>query len=129
MTSTRQILKLSLVCYLPMILSGFWIAPPGVLSHSDLWPLLAGLAMAALLGLITVGFSRWSTQRTHWGRQLQGEFQQILGSLESKHILLLALLSAFGEEILFRGVLHPRLGLLPTALLFALLHFPYKRSM
>ena len=53
----------------------------------------------------------------------------MLGPLTSGEILILALLSAFGEEILFRGVLHGRLGLWPTALLFGLFHFPFRREL
>jgi membrane protease YdiL (CAAX protease family) len=49
--------------------------------------------------------------------------------MASGEILLLSLLSAFGEEILFRGVLHPRLGLGLTALLFGAFHFPYRRQL
>ena len=39
--------------------------------------------------------------------------------------LILALATGISEEILFRGALQPVLGLLPTALIFALAHFQY----
>lgn len=42
--------------------------------------------------------------------------------------LVVAFSSAIGEELLFRGALQPRLGLLPTAVLFALLHVQYTLS-
>jgi hypothetical protein len=53
----------------------------------------------------------------------------VLGGLDSRQILLLALLSAAGEEVIFRGVLQPRLGLWVATLLFGLLHVPVRRSL
>ena len=37
-------------------------------------------------------------------------------------VLFVALLAAFGEELLFRGALQPLIGLVPAALVFGLLH-------
>ena len=42
--------------------------------------------------------------------------------------LVVAVSTAVGEELLFRGALQPRLGLLPTSLLFAVLHVQYTLS-
>ncbi len=52
-----------------------------------------------------------------------------LGPLHTSTILLLALLSAYGEELFFRGALQPAVGYLPATVLFALSHFPPQRSM
>ncbi|MCE7870880.1 CPBP family intramembrane metalloprotease [bacterium CPR1] len=41
--------------------------------------------------------------------------------------LLVALASGFGEEVLFRGILLTELGLIPSSLLFALLHLGDRR--
>ena len=56
-------------------------------------------------------------------------FAEVLGSLGFREIILLALLSSLGEEILFRGAVQPLLGFVPAAILFALSHFPLKRDM
>jgi len=53
----------------------------------------------------------------------------VLGSLGGWEIILLALLSGLGEEILFRGAVQPLLGFVPATVLFALSHFPVKRDM
>lgn len=43
--------------------------------------------------------------------------------------LILALATGISEELLFRGAMQPVLGLLPTALIFALAHFQYGFSL
>lgn len=127
--SSRRILGLSLAIYLPMMATGVWVEPPGGFRPNSLAHFALGIAMAGALGALTVAASRWTTRHTAWGRALALEFSTLLEGIDSRTVLALALLSAFGEEMLFRGVLHPRLGLLPTALLFAALHFPYRRAM
>ncbi len=52
-----------------------------------------------------------------------------LGPLHTSTIILLALLSAYGEELFFRGALQPAVGYLPATVLFALSHFPPQKSM
>ena len=102
---------------------------PAHLTTEDWAGLARGLALAGGLGLCVVMGSRWLTRRFEWASALHGELRELLGPLTSWEILLLSLLSAFGEEILFRGVMHPRLGLWAAALLFAAFHFPYRRSL
>ena len=125
----RNIVRLSAAFYLPMMASGAFMRPPGTIRVDDPGRLLMGLAAALLIGLLVVGLSRFAARGTGWGRALHSEFHSVLGALDSRQILLLALLSGFGEELLFRGVLYPRLGLIGSALLFAVLHFPYRKTL
>ena len=125
----RELVRLALVFYPPMLLSGVFLRPPGTLHVDSVLALAQGLAVAAVLGAAVVAFSRWSARHSGWGRSLHGEFHAILGGLDARRILLLALLSAGGEEVLFRGVLQPRLGLWVACVLFALLHFPVRRAL
>ena len=61
-------------------------------------------------------------------RTLHVSFRDLLGPLTGRDMLILALASAIGEELLFRGALLPWLGLWPQGLVFALLHVgPGKR--
>lgn len=64
-------------------------------------------------------------------RQVNTNVAQIFGSLVSNPfgIAALAVLPALGEEILFRGALQPRLGLIATALLFTASHSEYGLSL
>jgi len=55
--------------------------------------------------------------------------RRVLGRLDSRQILTVSLLSGFGEELLFRGVIQAWLGLWPTSLLFGLFHFPVRRRL
>jgi membrane protease YdiL (CAAX protease family) len=127
--SPRQVVRLSLVFYLPMIACAFFVRAPGTLRVEAPLALLPGLAAALLAGGAVVGLSRLAARHTGWGRAMAQAFQELLGDLGSAEILALSLLSALGEEILFRGVLQPRVGLLLASVLFAALHFPYRRAL
>jgi len=72
-------------------------------------------------GLFVVGLT-WSLRRWEPLVRLNEELSAMLGAPSSPVIALLAVSSAVGEEILFRGALQPLLGLWITALIFALLH-------
>ena len=66
--------------------------------------------------------TRVMVQRFEWARRLHRELRPFARSMSLTGIVVLALLSAFGEELLFRGLLQPWLGLVPQALLFGFLH-------
>ncbi len=78
---------------------------------------IAAEALASKLGLgASAGVERLT-------EQLVGPLTQNIAG-----ILTLGLAAALGEETVFRGALHPRFGLVFTALLFALLHSQYGLS-
>jgi membrane protease YdiL (CAAX protease family) len=81
-----------------------------------------------LAGLAVVTLSGFTMRRTAWGRKLAETFAAILGPLSRSQAWVLALLSGFGEEIFFRGLLQPALGLVITSLLFGLAHFLPRRE-
>lgn len=92
------------------------------------WPLLAGPVVGVVVGLSVVGLTRVATKRYVWAKQLHTSFHDLLGPLTTREIVILALASSIGEELLFRGALLPWLGLWPQAVVFALLHVgPGKR--
>ena len=128
-TPSQRIVRLALIIYLPMMGGTFFLRPPGVLKVVSWSQFALGLAAACAVGVVVIAVSRAFARRTGWGRTLQTEFRQVLGPLTSGQILTLSLLSGFGEEILFRGVIHAHLGLWMTALLFGAFHFPYRRLM
>lgn len=124
-----RVVRLALVFYLPMLAGAFFLRAPGVLQVADGWRLGYALAAAATASVLLVLASGRAGRDTAWGRTLRDEFRSALGTLTSGEILWLSLLSAFGEEILFRGVLQPRVGLLWASLLFAAVHFPFRRAL
>lgn len=83
---------------------------------------VCSLAAGLGFGLIVVALSRWSVQRFAWARRLHRELRPFACGLDRTGIVVLALLSALGEELLFRGLLQPWMGLWPQALLFGLVH-------
>src|SRR5262249_17222184 len=86
----------------------------------------AWLAASPLLGLAfrlaMVFLSRLAVHSMEWALVLHREFHAVVHELSSKEIFLLAVSSSVGEELFFRGAMLPALGLLPSSLLFALMH-------
>ena len=94
----------------------------------EAWQLLAGPLIGFAVGLAVVGLTRVATRHLQWARDLHGSFRDLLGPLTGQEIIILALASSIGEEILFRGALLPWMGVWLQALVFALLHVgPGKR--
>jgi CAAX protease family protein len=92
------------------------------------WWLLAGPGIGFALGLVVVGLTRVATDRFDWARNLHASFRDLLGPLGNHEIVILAIASSIGEEMLFRGALLPWLGVWIQAIIFALLHVgPGKR--
>jgi membrane protease YdiL (CAAX protease family) len=86
------------------------------------WRLLLSPIAGIALGLGVVALSRVAVARTIWARELHTSFKHVIGPVTAREIVILALASAVGEELLFRGALLPWIGLAPQAVLFALLH-------
>ena len=86
------------------------------------WALLAGPIVGFLVGLGVVGLTRVATRHFAWARHLHVSFHDLLGPLTGREIVILALGSSIGEELLFRGALLPWLGPWWQAVVFALLH-------
>jgi uncharacterized protein len=72
-------------------------------------------------GLTVVGLTHLSL-RLESVRTLNDELKSMLGAPGTGAITVLAVSSAVGEELLFRGALQPMIGLLTTAVIFAALH-------
>ncbi len=85
------------------------------------WHLISPL-LGLIVGLLVVLASRLAVTHLSWARGLHRDFRSLLGDVSGREILILALASAIGEEVLFRGALLPWIGLWPQAVLFALLH-------
>jgi membrane protease YdiL (CAAX protease family) len=77
-----------------------------------------GLALASAAIVTT----RVLVSRRAWARRLHAELRPVALGLSSSHILLLAGLSSLGEELLFRGLLVPWIGVPASALLFGVAH-------
>ncbi len=95
------------------------------------WQLILALAAAGVF----FAFGQAMDALAHaWtpdvARQVDSTTQRLFGGLNSPvGIAALALAPGICEEIMFRGALQPRLGLLATALLFASIHTQYGASL
>jgi membrane protease YdiL (CAAX protease family) len=92
------------------------------------WKLVLGPVLGAALGLGVVGLTRLANKHFAWARELRSSFHDLLGPLTGREIIILALASSVGEELLFRGALLAWWGVWWQALGFVLLHIgPGKR--
>lgn len=82
------------------------------------YSLMMGLTVGALIVLST----RLTVARFEWARRLHQELRPIARVMTTQGIVVLALLSSFGEELLFRGLLQPWIGIVLQAVLFGFLH-------
>jgi membrane protease YdiL (CAAX protease family) len=90
-------------------------------SLAPMW-LLVGPGIGFGIGLAVVAATRLATKHFEWARELHSSFRDLLGPLSGKEILILALASSIGEELLFRGALQPWFGVWIQGGVFALLH-------
>jgi membrane protease YdiL (CAAX protease family) len=92
------------------------------LPHATPTRLLVSPLIGVAIGLVIVFLSRLSVHRFEWARRLHRDFRGLLGTLGPRDVLILAVASSVGEELFFRGALLPWIGLVPSSIIFALLH-------
>ncbi len=85
---------------------------------SILYSALLGMTLAVVIILA----SRVAVRRYAWGRRLHDDLRAVARQLGPGEIAVLALCSGITEELVFRGLLQPEVGLLPQAILFGLVH-------
>jgi membrane protease YdiL (CAAX protease family) len=81
-----------------------------------------GPLLGVALGLAVVAITRFEIRHFQWARDLHASFRDLLGPLSTREIVILALASSIGEELLFRGALMPWFGVWIQAIVFAGLH-------
>ena len=101
----------------PLVHPTPWLVLESRVSHT--YSLLLGAAFAALVVVST----RPMVTRFAWAKNLHRELRPFASSISTTGIVVLAVLSAFGEELLFRGLLAAVAGLVPQALLFGVVHY------
>jgi membrane protease YdiL (CAAX protease family) len=79
---------------------------------------VAGLALAA----IGVGSARILVARFAWAQRLHLELAAVVRGNSDFDLVIIALASGIGEEILFRGLATQLLGVILSSLLFGVLH-------
>jgi membrane protease YdiL (CAAX protease family) len=93
-----------------------WLPLAGAESHA--FSLVLGAAFAAA---VVVG-TRVLVENVGWAKNLHRDLRPMTLRLDGAGIAVIAALSALAEELVFRGLLMPWLGLVPQALLFGVVH-------
>jgi membrane protease YdiL (CAAX protease family) len=90
---------------------------------------IAGASIVVLLVLQTAVSLGWQAWDPEGFAQIEDASNLLLGGLTGLGgALTIGLSAALGEEMVFRGALQPRFRLLPTALLFTIVHSQYGLS-
>jgi membrane protease YdiL (CAAX protease family) len=82
------------------------------------WSVIMGGALAGA----TVLASRVIARRAAWGRALHAALRPAVRDADGVTIAVMAVCSGVGEELLFRGLLVPLLGIVLSSVAFGLLH-------
>jgi membrane protease YdiL (CAAX protease family) len=94
----------------------------GWLGTSGLPGALVSVGAGVSLGAITVAVTRVMVRRAAWARALHEALRPAVHRAGDGWLLAVALASAVGEELLFRGLLVPILGVVLSAIVFGALH-------
>lgn len=84
---------------------------------------LAGLVSA--VGMFGLGLLMWHSSISVFRQMRQFLMEQMAPAIAQCYVwetILVAIAAGVGEEVLFRGVLQPRIGWIASAILFGLLH-------
>jgi CAAX protease family protein len=98
------------------------LACEGWLHASGLASLFLSLGLGLCLGATTVAATRAVVRRAQWARALHAALRPAVHGAGDGMLLALAIASATGEELLFRGLLVPIAGVLASSLVFGVLH-------
>ena len=99
-----------------------WLHPEPWVAMSPGLGLAASAGLGLVLALLVIGGTRLTVSHLAWAQRLHIDLRPIAHGLSLGQIVLIALFSSLGEELLFRGLLQPWLGLLPTSVVFGLCH-------
>lgn len=122
--TTRAVVTFYAVMAVLSIALGWWLGERNILSRlpardTALW---VEVALGAGCGVAAVALSRMLERLFSWARRLSVAMRDLLGRMDSAAILWWAAGSAIGEELFFRALLQPWLGLTLTSVLFGVLH-------
>ena len=85
--------------------------------------LLIELVIGSITG-IGFGYLAWYIISMHFMKPVLSKYKKLISTfeLDLSHIFFVSFCAGFGEEILFRGVLQPLLGVWLTAIIFVAIH-------
>ncbi|WAA10531.1 CPBP family intramembrane glutamic endopeptidase [Fervidibacillus albus] len=99
-----------------------WFYPFSLFNWADTKIITVGLSAALFVIILDVCFMKLLPKTVY---DDGGINERLFSNRRRWHIVVMTLIVAFGEEILFRGVLQTAFGLVVASLLFAFVHFRY----
>jgi membrane protease YdiL (CAAX protease family) len=82
----------------------------------------ASIAAGVLIAAVTVRATRSLVKRWSWVRALHADLRPSIHDAGDATLVVLGIASAVGEELFFRGLLAPALGVVLSSLAFGMLH-------
>jgi membrane protease YdiL (CAAX protease family) len=104
----------------PLVLADSWAAH--WFGASGYASALVSAGLGALVAAATIAATRVLVRRTRWGRALHADLRPVVHDSSDVALVLVALSSGIGEEILFRGLLLPAVGVVASSLAFGVVH-------
>lgn len=107
----------SYLIHLFLIDGSFWLL------FNSSYDLLVQIAIGGLVGTV-IGFLGWWLTQTNLLKQEVSKYTQMFkgASLNFITITIVSLCAGVGEEIFFRGIIQPYLGVVATAIFFVAIH-------
>jgi membrane protease YdiL (CAAX protease family) len=96
--------------------AGAWLSLAGWLRHT------ASVAGGVVLALATVRATRAFVGRCGWAKALHADLRPAVREASDGTLLVLGIASGVAEELFFRGLMAPALGLVLSSLAFGALH-------
>jgi uncharacterized protein len=93
-----------------------WLGTRGAAS----W--LVSLGLGLLVGTATVAATPEVVRRWRWARTLHSELRPVMAGAGDGSLFAVAVAGALGEELCFRGLLVPLVGVVASSIVFAALH-------
>lgn len=130
-----RMFNVSGVFYVIMGLIGlFWMHHQGIIhqrlaTDTTSEELKISLAMGVAVAAAVFLFGAIVRRVSDWAVTFEEEFAPLVNVFSYMQVPMIAFLSAAGEELLFRGALQEAISLWPAAILFGLIHIPWKKVM
>jgi len=135
--TSLRIRMFNVSCFFYLAMGGiglFWMNGQGILNArlstaSEDGLIVYSLAAGAACALVVFALGALVRRTSEWAVDFEKEFAPLVNVFSYAQVPVLAFVSAAGEELFFRGALQEGIGLFVAALLFGLIHFPWKKIM
>jgi membrane protease YdiL (CAAX protease family) len=79
-------------------------------------------ALGVVVGVVMIGATRAMMNRAAWARALHADLRPVVRDADDATLFAVAVASGVGEEVLFRGLLVPAIGIVLSSIVFGAVH-------